>query len=149
MFEFFGNTKGLFYLKTVPVSVTNYASMLGYCLWHRRLAHVPSRTVQSTIPHLKGRERERERERERVREELRRVRDRVLQLVTRPTRDRLIAGSNPTPGDRCLLILAMCGALVVWPETSVSNSLVSLNAAGGPLSFFLKQQPKRVWRLGI
>ena len=26
-------------------------------------------------------------------------------------------------------------ALVLWPETSVSNSLVSLNAAGGPLSF--------------
>jgi hypothetical protein len=27
--------------------------------------------------------------------------------------------------------LAMCRALVVWPETSVSNSSVSLNAAGG------------------
>ena len=55
----------------------------------------------------------------------------VVQLVTRPTRDRLIAGSNPTPGNRCLVTLAMCGALMVWPETSVSNSLVSLNAADG------------------
>ena len=27
------------------------------------------------------------------------------------------------------------GALAVWSETSVSNSLSSLNAAGGPLSF--------------
>ena len=34
--------------------------------------------------------------------------------VTRPTCDRLIAGSIPT----------LCGALAVWPETSVSNSLV-------------------------
>ena len=37
----------------------------------------------------------------------------------------LIAGSVPT----------MCGACVVWPETSVSNSLVSLKAAGSPLTF--------------
>ena len=49
--------------------------------------------------------------------------DCVVQLETRPTRDRVIAGSIPTPGS----------ALVVWPETSVSNSLVHLiNVAGGP-----------------
>jgi hypothetical protein len=42
-------------------------------------------------------------------------RDRVVQLVTRPTCDRLIADSIPT----------IRGALVVWPEISVSNSLVS------------------------
>jgi hypothetical protein len=40
--------------------------------------------------------------------------DRVVQLVMRPTCDRLIAGLIPT----------LCGALGVWPETSVSNSLV-------------------------
>jgi hypothetical protein len=28
-----------------------------------------------------------------------------------------------------------CGALAVWPETSVSNSRVPFSAAGGPLSF--------------
>ena len=29
----------------------------------------------------------------------------------------------------------MCCALVMWPEASISDSLVSLNAAGGPPSF--------------
>jgi hypothetical protein len=40
-------------------------------------------------------------------------RARVVQLVTRPLCDRVIADPIPT----------LCGALVVWPETSVSNSL--------------------------
>ena len=52
-FEFIG-TKGLFYLRTMPISVTKYANMSGYCLWHRRLIHVPNRTLQLTIPHSKG-----------------------------------------------------------------------------------------------
>ena len=52
-FEFVG-TKGLFFLRTVPISVTKYSTMSGYPLWHRRLGHVPNRTIQLTIQHSKG-----------------------------------------------------------------------------------------------
>jgi hypothetical protein len=42
------------------------------------------------------------------------IQDHVVQLVKRPTSDRLIAGSIPTTGNRSL---AMCGAPAIWPET--------------------------------
>ncbi len=49
-------------------------------------------------------------------------RDCVVHLVKAPTLWSFDRGSDPY----------QCGALAVRPEPSVSNSLVSLNAAGGP-----------------
>jgi hypothetical protein len=51
-------------------------------------------------------------------------RDRVAQSVTAPYLSSCDRGFDPY----------QCGAPAVWPETSVSNWSVSLNAAGGPFS---------------
>jgi hypothetical protein len=53
---------------------------------------------------------------------------------------RLLRCSDPPDHDlerrrRRSVTFAMCRALALWPETSVSNSSVSLNAAGGHSRF--------------
>jgi hypothetical protein len=46
--------QGLFYVRTVQLSATKYATMSGYSLWHRRMAHVPNATLHLTIDHSDG-----------------------------------------------------------------------------------------------
>ena len=50
----FASGKGLFYVKTVPLSASKYSTMSGYCLWHHRMAHVPNATLKLTIEHSDG-----------------------------------------------------------------------------------------------
>ena len=50
----FADSKGLFYIETVPISETKYKTMSGYDLWHKRLSHVPRQAIKDTIPHSKG-----------------------------------------------------------------------------------------------
>ena len=50
----FADSKGLFYVETVPISETKYLSMSGYSLWHRRLGHATMQSIKDSIPHSIG-----------------------------------------------------------------------------------------------
>ena len=47
----FLDSKGVFFVKTVLFSDTQFKTMSGYGLWHRRLGHCPMLKISETIPH--------------------------------------------------------------------------------------------------
>jgi hypothetical protein len=41
-------------METLPISETEYKTMSGYGLWHKRLSHARIQSIKATIAHSKG-----------------------------------------------------------------------------------------------